>query len=45
MNLKYQYWFWPKALTPRFCDDVMAYGLSQEKEMGLTGVGRSQPPN
>jgi len=45
MNLKYQYWFWPKALTPRFCDDVMAYGNSIKKQKALTGVDRSQPPN
>jgi len=37
MNLTNYYWHFPAALTPKFCDDVIAYANSQEEVMARTG--------
>ena len=31
------YWYFKSALTPKFCDDVIEYGLSKSEEMAKTG--------
>ena len=31
------YWYFKSALTPKFCDDVIKYGLSKNEEMAQTG--------
>ena len=31
------YWYFKSALTPKFCDDVIKYGLSKSEEMAKTG--------
>tara|TARA_R110000751_G_scaffold23245_1_gene64663 strand:- start:3175 stop:3786 length:612 start_codon:yes stop_codon:yes gene_type:complete len=33
------YYYYPKALSPRFCDDVIKYGLRHETRRALTGPG------
>ena len=37
MNLSNYYWYFSSALTPRFCDDVIAYANSKEEVMARTG--------
>ena len=37
MNLSNYYWYFKSALTPRFCDEVIKYGLSQAEVMARTG--------
>ncbi len=37
MNISNYYWYFKSALTPKFCDDVIAYAKSQKEVMGLTG--------
>ena len=37
MNLSNYYWHFPAALTPKFCDDVIAYANQQEETMARTG--------
>ena len=37
MNLSTFFWYFPSVLTPRFCDEVIKYALSQEEEMARTG--------
>jgi len=37
MNISNYYWYFKSALTPRFCDDVIKYGLKQKDAMALTG--------
>jgi hypothetical protein len=37
MNISNYYWHFPKALTPKFCDDVIAYANQQEETMARTG--------
>ena len=37
MNISNYYWHFPKALTPKFCDDVIAYANQQEEVMARTG--------
>ena len=31
------YWYFKSALTPKFCDDVIKYGLSKTEQMAQTG--------
>jgi len=31
------FWYFKSALTPKFCDDVIKYGLSKSEEMAKTG--------
>tara|TARA_R110000787_G_scaffold19468_1_gene58371 strand:+ start:1398 stop:2048 length:651 start_codon:yes stop_codon:yes gene_type:complete len=37
MNLKHNFWYFESALTPKFCDDVIKYGLSEKENMARTG--------
>jgi len=37
MNLNYYYWYFKSALTPRFCDEVIKYGLSHQDKLARTG--------
>ena len=37
MNISNYYWHFPGALTPKFCDDVIAYANQQEEVMARTG--------
>ena len=37
MNLSNYYWYFKSALTPKFCDDVIKYGLSQKETLARTG--------
>jgi len=37
MNLSNYYWYFKSALTPRFCDDVIAYANEQKEVMARTG--------
>ena len=37
MNISNYYWYFESALTPRFCDEVIKYGLSKAETMARTG--------
>ena len=37
MNLSNYYWYFKSALTPRFCDDVIKYGLSHQEDLAVIG--------
>ena len=37
MNLQNYYYYFQNALTPRFCDEIIKYGISQQEELALTG--------
>jgi hypothetical protein len=37
MNLSNYYWFFKSALTPKFCDEVISYGLKHKEGLGITG--------
>ena len=37
MNISNYCWHFPAALTPKFCDDVIAYANQQEEVMAVTG--------
>jgi len=37
MNIANYYWYFSGALTPKFCDDVIAYANSQKEVMARTG--------
>ena len=37
MNLKNYYYYFQSALTPKLCDDIIAYGKSHQPEMAVTG--------
>ena len=37
MNLEHNFWYFESALTPKFCDDVIKYGLSEKENMARTG--------
>ena len=37
MNLSNYYWYFQSALTPKFCDDVIKYGLSNKDQLAITG--------
>ncbi len=37
MNLEHKYWYFKSALSPRFCDEVIRYGLSLKEERARTG--------
>jgi len=37
MNISNYYWSFSGVLTPKFCDDVIAYANSQKEEMARTG--------
>ena len=38
MNLQNYYYYFQSALTPRFCDELIKYGISQQEQLALTGV-------
>ena len=38
MNLQNYYYYFPKVLTPRFCDELIKYGVSQQEKLALTGA-------
>ena len=37
MNLSNYYWYFERALTPKFCDDVIKYANSHKEVMARTG--------
>jgi len=37
MNLSNYFWYFTRALTPKFCDEVIKYALSKEEVMAYTG--------
>ena len=37
MNLKNYYYYFQSALTPKFCDEIIKYGITQQEELALTG--------
>ena len=37
MNISNYYWYFSGVLTPKFCDDVIAYANQQEETMARTG--------
>ena len=37
MNLTNYYYYFKEALTPRFCDEVIKYGIAQQEQIALTG--------
>ena len=37
MNLQNYYYYFQNALTPRFCDELIKYGASQQEQLALTG--------
>ena len=37
MNISNYYWYFSGVLTPKFCDDVIAYANQQKEEMAITG--------
>ena len=44
MNLQNYYYYFQNALTPRFCDEVIKYGILQQEELALTG-GQTEKVN
>jgi len=46
MNISNYYWYFSGVLTPKFCDDVIAYANSQKETMAITGgYGRDRDLN
>ena len=37
MNLTNYFYYFQSALTPRFCDEVIKYGIAQQDQIALTG--------
>jgi hypothetical protein len=37
MNLQNYYYYFQSALTPRFCDELIKYGIAQQEQLALTG--------
>jgi PKHD-type hydroxylase len=37
MNLQNYYYYFQSVLTPRFCDEVIKYGITQQEQLALTG--------
>ena len=44
MNLNNYYYYFQSALTPRFCDELLKYGKSQQEQLALTG-GQTEKVN
>ena len=43
MNLKNYYYYFKSALSPKICDDIVAYGKAHQTEMAVTGgLGRGE---
>ena len=38
MNLSNYYWYFKSALTSKFCDDVIKYGLQHQEDIAITGI-------
>jgi len=37
MNLQNYYYYFQSVLTPRFCDELIKYGIAQQEQLALTG--------
>ena len=37
MNLFNHYWYFKSALTSKFCDEVIKYGLQHQENLAITG--------
>jgi PKHD-type hydroxylase len=37
MNLHNHYFYFKNVLTPRFCDELIKYGVAQQEQLALTG--------
>ena len=37
MNLTNYYWYFTKALTPKFCDHLLQYGKLHQEQIAITG--------
>jgi PKHD-type hydroxylase len=37
MNLSNHYWYFKSALTSKFCDEVIKYGLQHQEDLAITG--------
>jgi len=37
MNLENYYWYFEKAIPERICDDIIKFGLQQNKEKAIIG--------
>jgi len=37
MNLHHHYFYFKNALTPKFCDELIKYGVAQQEQLALTG--------
>ena len=37
MNLQNYYYYFQNALTPRFCDELVKYGIAQQEQLAITG--------
>jgi len=37
MILANYYYYFKGALSPKFCDDVIAYGKQKQEQVGITG--------
>jgi PKHD-type hydroxylase len=44
MNLQNYYYYFQSVLTPRFCDELIKYGTSQQEQLAFTG-GQSEKIN
>jgi PKHD-type hydroxylase len=44
MNLQNYYYYFKNALTPRFCDELIKYGIAQQEQLAITG-GQSSKIN
>ena len=42
MNISNYYWYFSGVLTPKFCDEVIAYANQQKKEKTRTGKYRDR---
>jgi PKHD-type hydroxylase len=38
MNLQNYYWYFKSALSPKFCDEVIAYAKKNKEQLALTGI-------
>jgi hypothetical protein len=43
MQLENGYYYFQSVLTPKFCNEVLEYGKSHQKQIGLTGkIGKNR---
>jgi len=42
MNLSNYYWYFKSALTPKFCDEVIKYGLQHQEKLAITAQFNSK---